>query len=471
MDEKAIVKIGAHGEAMKCAKGLDTGCGYKAGAKICGKCGAMAVEVKADDTAKPTAPDADTPEADTPEAEVDPEIAAEADALDDTVAELEAMLKKARAAARARRLESMGAKTAADEVVYVCGLSRKVHGAADQVCADCPGGCAPEGTLPTLLEIEGIAEEAFGGKVLDSGYVDEFDTFVVDIEGKDGRPVEAFFHGSTGECFRWQLLDVDLGVKTAEGGAKVISFDDAAALALGHVEGKVARIDAEVVDGYDAYAVEIDGVDGKSHDVYIALDGTLLDHHAFTAEESAAIEAEAAELNLKRAYADDARSAMAERGEAMDDGSFPIKDEADLRNAIMAHGRAKDPEAAKAHIITRAEALDLTDMLPEGWVAAKGDDDAVDEADGTEGMGTMPEEKSADADVLVAKVDVDADLTSVPIADEAPSDVVADEPGSAPTDANAAEPVDAMVDDPEILAGLIELEMLALEADVNGLLD
>lgn len=46
-EQKAIVKIDSDGAVAKCAKGLAGGeCGYKAGSKVCGKCGAMAVEVK-----------------------------------------------------------------------------------------------------------------------------------------------------------------------------------------------------------------------------------------------------------------------------------------------------------------------------------------------------------------------------------------------------------------------------------------
>lgn len=46
-DEKAIVKIESDGSVAKCAKGLSGNeCGFKAGSKICGKCGAMAVQIK-----------------------------------------------------------------------------------------------------------------------------------------------------------------------------------------------------------------------------------------------------------------------------------------------------------------------------------------------------------------------------------------------------------------------------------------
>jgi hypothetical protein len=70
-----------------------------------------------------------------------------------------------------------------------------------------------------------------------------------------------------------------------------------------------------------------------------------------------------------REYDAEARKRMAENGEALPDGSFPIADLEDLRNAIHAIGRAGDPEAAKAHIKKRARALGHEDLIPEGWAA------------------------------------------------------------------------------------------------------
>lgn len=74
---------------------------------------------------------------------------------------------------------------------------------------------------------------------------------------------------------------------------------------------------------------------------------------------------------LKRAFSADERQAMAGRGEAMPDGGFPIANASDLENAIQAYGRAKDPAKAKAHIISRARALDALDKLPEAWSVKK----------------------------------------------------------------------------------------------------
>ena len=69
----------------------------------------------------------------------------------------------------------------------------------------------------------------------------------------------------------------------------------------------------------------------------------------------------------KRDYNTAARRRMAESGQAMPDGSFPIANRADLRNAIQSVGRASNYEAARRHIVSRARALGAEDMLPEDW--------------------------------------------------------------------------------------------------------
>ena len=69
----------------------------------------------------------------------------------------------------------------------------------------------------------------------------------------------------------------------------------------------------------------------------------------------------------KREFSSKERTGLADEGKALPDGSFPIENGGDLRNAIQAIGRAKDPEKAKAHIKSRARALGMTDSLPDSW--------------------------------------------------------------------------------------------------------
>jgi hypothetical protein len=66
---------------------------------------------------------------------------------------------------------------------------------------------------------------------------------------------------------------------------------------------------------------------------------------------------------------DKSRQEMADNGEAMPDGSFPIRTRRDVLNAIHAIGRAA-PErraAVKAHIIRRAKALGAPRLIPPSW--------------------------------------------------------------------------------------------------------
>jgi HK97 family phage prohead protease len=51
----------------------------------------------------------------------------------------------------------------------------------------------------------------------------------------------------------------------------------------------------------------------------------------------------------------------------MEDGSFPIGNTNDLKNAIQAHGRAKDKDAAKRHIMNCAKKLGKSDLIPDDW--------------------------------------------------------------------------------------------------------
>lgn len=83
--------------------------------------------------------------------------------------------------------------------------------------------------------------------------------------------------------------------------------------------------------------------------------------------------AELVEDIVKRDFSDDERKQMAAKGQAMPGGGFPIANVNDLKNAIQAIGRAKDPSAAKAHIKARAEALGASNLVPDDWKALVAD--------------------------------------------------------------------------------------------------
>jgi uncharacterized membrane protein YkoI len=471
MTEKAaVVKLSADGEVLECAKGLNAAeCGFEAGAKVCGKCGALPMSVKsmygemgmaAPKKKKNTAAGAAAMDDDL-DLEVDEKAMIEDEEMieddEDMYAEAEAPKKKkmvpaapiedeeddmemfdeeeeededeeevvvkkkkvrsvpmeesdeesddmmddeseeksaeiwdtveqTRSNMRKLRMESMGFKSADfDDEAYVCAFDRKVYPGGANVCDSCPGGCVSEKGMPALIEIEGMAEDMFRGKVLDSGYSDEADLFVVDVERKDGKPVEVFFDGSSGEVMGWHVLSNDvMEVKSALQDKILVSFSDAADIAVKSVEGDIVAVEPDVFEGFDVYAVEIEGINGKSYDVFVSLDGEVLGYDEYTQEEASEIEAEAAEVALKRAYSEETRMSMAKNGNALPDGSFPIKDEADLRNAVQAFGRAKDQDKAKAHIMKRAVDLGLEDLIPSGWASSEKSEKSADVAETSE---------------------------------------------------------------------------------------
>ena len=469
-DDKATVSIDSEGAVLKCAKGADaSACGFTPGMKVCGKCGAMPVEMKmvpatdldiADEdmteedmqkmygmmpkkkpmngvemeddmeseeddmeeededmmdgeekvntamqkfkkkgvgavAEEPQSPE-DESEAEYPEDDEDfaREIEDEMDSEDEEdMAEAEKqniMMDKF----RKRRMATMGMKSDdLGEYDYICAIERKSYSAVTSVCDNCPGGCVAEKGMPGLLSVEGMAEEMFDGKVIDSGYSPDADMFVIDVQGKDGKAVEVFIDGTSAEVMGWHKLDESVfEQKAAIDELNLISFTDAAEIAVKSIDGHVVAVEPDNFEGIDSYAVEIEGFDGKSYDVFVALDGEVLGYDKYEPEEAEEIEAEAAEIALKRAFTEEQRDSMAKEGNALPDGSYPISNESDLRNAIQAFGRAKDKEAAKRHILKRARELGKENLIPAGWVA------------GGEGM-SKKEDETLDGDFMKSLVE------------------------------------------------------------------
>lgn len=71
-------------------------------------------------------------------------------------------------------------------------------------------------------------------------------------------------------------------------------------------------------------------------------------------------------------FSDEERIELAKRGLALPDGSYPIRNEDDLRNAIRAYGRSKPQQRVKLrkHITKRARALGKVYLIPVEWSTA-----------------------------------------------------------------------------------------------------
>ena len=106
----------------------------------------------------------------------------------------------------------------------------------------------------------------------------------------------------------------------------------------------------------------------------------------------------------KREFTDAERADAADAGQALPDGSYPIKTVKDLKNAIQSYGRAKDPAKVKAHIIARAKALGKESMIPENWSKAiEADTAKADE------MEHDPADLKAVRDALIALIKAELD--------------------------------------------------------------
>lgn len=66
-------------------------------------------------------------------------------------------------------------------------------------------------------------------------------------------------------------------------------------------------------------------------------------------------------------FTEEERKELAKKGLALPDGSFPIRNKEDLKDAIRAIGLGRDYDKTKAWIIKRAKALNAVDVLPEKW--------------------------------------------------------------------------------------------------------
>jgi hypothetical protein len=139
-------------------------------------------------------------------------------------------------------------------------------------------------------------------------------------------------------------------------------------------EGILAAGDDPCWEGYEMVGWKTKG--GKKVPNCVPVDSATdtEDSEMSVQEESSKPVAEATEeqeasLSEFKYFSPEKREEMAKKGLALPDGSYPIENERDLKNAIWAFGRAKPAKKAevKEHIITRAKALNKEDMLPEVW--------------------------------------------------------------------------------------------------------
>jgi bacterioferritin len=75
----------------------------------------------------------------------------------------------------------------------------------------------------------------------------------------------------------------------------------------------------------------------------------------------------------KHYFSNKEREKLADKGEAMPDGSFPTVSLQDFKDAVRSIGRAKNPAAVKKYLLRRAKEKGWEEHLPEDWVNGKED--------------------------------------------------------------------------------------------------
>jgi hypothetical protein len=119
------------------------------------------------------------------------------------------------------------------------------------------------------------------------------------------------------------------------------------------------------------------------------------------------------------------RMRLAKEGKALPDGSYPIRNPQDLKNAIRAYGRSRPGSRGKVkrHIVKRAIGLNREELIPENWKGAAADLDEI-----VASMKTIAEVVSAS--LLPSKDDFsgnsEAVLSAIEFAEEISEEEIAD---------------------------------------------
>lgn len=90
----------------------------------------------------------------------------------------------------------------------------------------------------------------------------------------------------------------------------------------------------------------------------------------------------------KTEFSEEERKKLAEEGKALPDGSFPIRNLQDLKDAISSFGRASNKKRVKRWIKKRAKDLGSEEEIPDSWKKADYDDEN-DESENSEEKAVM----------------------------------------------------------------------------------
>lgn len=166
--------------------------------------------------------------------------------------------------------------------------------------------------------------------------------------------------------------DYDYGIDDqADEGEKLLQMLNADAPQITITSGKIAATTLVPIPAFAESYVEVGGQAMTPNAETAGLAASAMFRSSELGDECLLCAAGVAESWLDDwAITADERKKAAKAGEAMPDGSYPIRNADDLDKAIRAVGRGgAEHDAIRRHIMKRAKALGLESRIPDGWQA------------------------------------------------------------------------------------------------------
>jgi peptidoglycan hydrolase-like protein with peptidoglycan-binding domain/phage head maturation protease len=243
------------------------------------------------------------------------------------------------------------------EALEILAEAEEWHDVGDDTAAD-PGG--------DIEEDEPAAEEDLDGA---DGDEDEPEDEAKAIPGGDTKPAPKSGSGSRattpgGDGDTWKITNVEQ-LRAAVRGFGAVKASEREKVKA-HIMKRAFALNRPdlIPDGWKKTR-------GKS------ADGWAVELMTAALDEVAAV---VDGLESKREFSAEQRRRAAKDDAALPDGSYPIRSEQDLRNAVSAYGRAKPEDRAKvrAHIMRRARAIGHPELIPDDWKTTKALDELPD---------------------------------------------------------------------------------------------
>lgn len=137
---------------------------------------------------------------------------------------------------------------------------------------------------------------------------------------------------------------------------------------LAELNSRIDRLEAPLVAGANSAKARVEAVTAsiKAAELSARIENFKKDSSSYMLQMLEDADTELAVISRKE------RKRLAEEKRALPDGSFPIRNESDLKNAVHAYGRSKPGKRGlvRRHIVKMARKLKRKDLIPSNWKEA-----------------------------------------------------------------------------------------------------